>query len=124
MPAPQNQIIEKKLHTNAEILISDFSTEFTDALILQSKTLAKLEGTDEVQSIHVQKAKVIVLTLTQKKNRLRDGLFGFGCLFLGIAIQGLLAEYSATTPRLGWFLIYSVLGILSAGMIAYSYYKN
>lgn len=121
MSVPQNQIIEQTLHANAETLIRDYSSEFTDALILQSKTLAKFEGTDEVQSVHVQRAKAIILTLSQKTNDRKALYFGLACVFLGIAFQGLAAEYFSATPRIGVSLIYAVIGIVSAFIISQIY---
>ncbi len=123
MGTTENQIVSKQLHTNAETLVKEYSAEYTDALLLQSKTLAKLEGTDEVQSVHVQKAKIIVLGLTQQKNDVKNLLFGLGCVFLGISIQGAIGEYLATTPRIGWMLIYTILGIFSGFTIAAVYRK-
>lgn len=124
MPPFQNQIVEKSLHANAQNTILAFTDEFADALILQSKTLATLEGTDEVQSVHVEKAKDIVLTLTHKKNRGRDALIVLGSLFLGIAFQGLFAEFSSAAPRSGYFLFYSIMGIVSAILFVYGVLKS
>jgi hypothetical protein len=124
VPNLENQIIEKPLHVNAQNTIVGYTNEFTDALLLQSKTLATLEGTDEVQSVHVEKAKTIVLTLTQKKNRSRDALIVLGSLFLGIALQGMFGEFSSANPRASYFLFYSIMGIISAILFVVGIYKS
>jgi hypothetical protein len=108
----EKKILEKQLHSNAEIAAEEYIKQFADALVIQSKTIADLDGADEVQRMHVEKARGIVLTLSQNKSRLRDALLLIGSLLVGASLQGIFAEYSFPTPRPNWFVFYFVLGIL------------
>lgn len=111
------KILDKKIHENAQELAEARIKEFADALVVQSKTIADLEGADEVQSIHIEKARSIVLTLSQNRTRLRDAFIAVGSLFAGVAIQGIIGEYSSTVQRPSYFVFYFIMGIVGTALL-------
>jgi hypothetical protein len=105
------KIIEKALHENAATAVRENVFRFSDALVLESKAVAALEGADEVQTVHVEKAKDIVFTATRRSSHFRDVLLFVGSLLLGLSLQGFLQEYGSTQPRVGWMAFYFGAGL-------------
>ena len=106
----QKQVLEKTLHSHAQEAAEEYITQFADALIFQSKTLATLQGADEVQSFHVASARDIILRSTQSKSRSRELLILVGSVLLGAFLQGFITEFSNNRP--GWMIVYVVAGLV------------
>jgi len=118
------RIIDKKLHANAAIAIQESAYSFSDALILESKTLAALEGADEVQTVHVERARDLVFSSTRNKNHIREVMLFVGSLLLGLSLQGFFQEYSSATPRVGWMAVYAAIGIFATVVSVAAFFKR
>lgn len=110
----QKQILEKELHDKAQVAVETYANELTDALVLESKILATLEGSDEVQTVHIEKARTIVLNASQVKNRKREILILSGSVLLGASFQGIPTEYINNRPSL--MIFYFIIGFVGLSL--------
>ena len=110
----QKQAFEKALHPQAQTTAEAHIQDFADALMLHSKTIAAIQGADEVQSVHVNAARNIILATFQKANRSSELYILFGSILLGAFLQGFVTEYSNGRP--GWMVIYVILGLVGTLM--------
>ena len=106
----QKQASGKVLHPQAQTVAEGYIEDFADALMLQSKTIAAIQGADEVQSVHVSAARNIILASFQKAKRSSELYVLFGSVLLGAFLQGFLSEYSNGRP--GWMVFYVGLGMV------------
>lgn len=53
----QKRALEKALHPQAQTTAENHITDFADALLLQSKTIAAIQGADEVQRTREHRAR-------------------------------------------------------------------
>lgn len=117
----QRQVIEKPLHPRAQEMAAGHVEEFADALVLQSKTLATLDGVDEVQGIHVAAARELILKAGQTKSRSSELLALFGAALFGAFIQGFLQELSNNRPT--WMAVYAAAGFLGMLLVFWGFRK-
>ena len=110
----QKQALGKALHPQTQTTAEGHIQDFAEALMLQSKTIAAIQGADEVQSVHVNAARAFILTTFQKAKRSSELYISFGSILLGAFLQGLITEYSNGRP--GWMVIYVMLGVVGALM--------
>lgn len=109
--ATETPALQKRLHRNAERAAEESVIQFTDSILLQAKTLACQDGSDEVQTFHIQKAREIILSLSQTKNRWTDGSIALGGIILGAAIQGIIVEFSTIQgPKAALYFVLGVVG--------------
>lgn len=106
------QIVSKNLHANAQNLATQYTQDFADTLILQSKAIASNQEADEVQSIHVVRARDFILTSNQSRRTLREILILAGSGLLGVSLQGIPTEYSSQNPRPSWMIFYFIIGFV------------
>jgi hypothetical protein len=60
------------LHPQAQQRAEEYIDDFTDSLLLQSKTLALTQKANVVLSTHVDEARKIVVSREQNRGRLRE----------------------------------------------------
>ena len=112
----QKQIAEFDLHPQAVKMVEDLVADYTNSLVLQSKTLAVFDGADQVQSTHVRGARDIIASNEQKKGRTRELWIIVGSALVGAFLQGFVTELSAEPVRKLWVAVYVIMGL--AGMFA------
>lgn len=117
----QRQVVTKNLHPRAQDLAENYVEDFADALVLQSKTLATLEGADEVQGIHVAAARELILKSSQRRDRSKELFILFGSVLLGAFLQGFLTELAAGRPL--WMAIYVLAGFIGMFLIFWGFRK-
>lgn len=120
----QKRILEVDLHPNAQVAAEEEIKRYADALVTQSKTIANLTGSDEVQTIHVEAARTLVLSATQSTNRRKDFYLSVGSLLAGAAVQGVATEFSSATFRPSWFVFYFVIGVIGTALLIMGFFKK
>jgi hypothetical protein len=112
----QRQIAEIELHPQAVKTVEDYVAHYTNSLVLQSKTLAVIDGMDQVQSVNVKDARALVVSNEQKRGRTRELWIIVGSALVGAFLQGFVTELSADPIRKLWVAVYVIMGL--AGMLA------
>jgi len=120
MPTASNGIADKKLHPNAKSAIRNYSSQFTEAVLLTSKIIADREGSDDVQTVHVDEARKIYLTLSQKEDRRWQAKLAGSFFFLGISFTGLCSEFASASLRPNWMLFFIAAGVTGLLFFAWS----
>ncbi len=119
----QTQLLNKKLHPEAQDLAEDFVTDFADKLVLQSKTLAILDGANEVQSNHIIQAKNVISKTTPARGRVKEIVLVIGNALIGAGLAGIFSEYSAT-KRVEWLIVYFAIFTLGGFITSLVYVSN
>jgi hypothetical protein len=122
MPDLQKELLDKKIHPEAENLAEEYIKQFADKIVIQSKSLAILDGANEVQSNHVEKARNLVLNSIQTRSRFKEGILLLGSIMIGLGLQGIFNEYS-TQKRAEWFIIYFSACLIGL-ILAFSVYLS
>jgi hypothetical protein len=111
----------KALHENATSFALELQEEFTDALLYQSQLIAVFENADEVQKIHVERAKEIILRPPPVASKGREILALISSVLLGAFLQGFITEYSNNRPQ--YMLVYAVAGFIGLVVVFFAYKK-
>ncbi len=106
----QTRVTNIDLHPQADQTARDLIANYAEALLLQSKTLAVLQGVDEVQSIHVRSAQDILFSQGPKRGRAKELVTIFGAALFGAFLQGFVTELAA--GRALWIAVYVAMGVL------------
>lgn len=110
MPITLLRIPQRDLHPNADQEIVKRRDEYTDVLLVQSELIAAIEGSDEVQKVHVDRAADIVATTRVKDTGRRELAFLFGSALIGAFLQGFITELSNERPKI--MAAYTGMGII------------
>lgn len=88
----QRKPTKLKLHILAEDEVVKVVKDYVDIIVTQSQTVAANEGADEVQSIHVKKAHLILSEYNFNNNRKKEWAKFIGSVMLGAFLQGFITE--------------------------------
>jgi hypothetical protein len=119
---PEDPIMNKELHPQAEERATQYVNRFADLLLSQSKTLAHNEDAELVLQRHVIEAHEI-LRRKEKETRLKQFLLMFGSLFLGVFFSGFITEITKTPPSKGLIVVYVVLGFVGLLLAALGLFR-
>lgn len=119
----QTTLLNKKIHSEAQDLAEEYVKDFADKLIIQSKTYAILDGANEVQSNHIEKAKLSVLNSIQTKSKFKEILLLVGNALIGAGLAGIFSEYAAA-KRPEWLIIYFAVFALGGIITSAIYISN
>lgn len=112
-------IASLELHPQAQRRAEDYIDEFTEALLLQSKTLALTQKANVVLSTHVDDAQEIISTRAHKRGKLREFLLIAGSAMIGTFLQGFPTEMSANPVRKIMIFFNVGMGIVGASLISW-----
>lgn len=116
MSPSQFEVIDIDIHQTAVTLAREYINEFAVSLLLQAKTLAFQRRADIVLSTHVEEARNIVLSETQKSWP-SDLKLAFGGALLGTSFQGFANEISLSPVRPFWTGVYFIVSLFGAFLI-------
>ena len=114
MTNDQTDIINKELHTQAEITVKQCIDEFTIALLVQAKIIAHQKNHDIVIRTDVNEA-LKALQNVQKQPWADRLATIIGSALFGISIKGAIVDISSATPTT--YVIYFAFGLIGLSLI-------
>jgi hypothetical protein len=122
MPTIETIAETKNLHENASQTVDGLQQKYTNLLLIQSKVIATIEGADEVQAVHVERANNIIFESQATRSKFSEVLTLGGSVLLGAFLQGFITEYS--NNRIGYMAIYASAGFVGLILVVFAYRKR
>ena len=112
----RDSVLKKQLNERAKEHVRFCTISFADAVILQGKSIATLEGADEVQERHIIEANKLVLALRAGTNKLNEIFVAVGSCLVGLGAPFTISESLSSTPK-PWLLFTSIATLLVGSVL-------
>ena len=116
-PTPLPNLSSIQLHPDARQLANTFVADYGGRLVNLAKILAVQDGANEVQSGHIDAARLLLRRTPERKWSTEVALIVGGAL-LGAFVQGFIE--ATAEAKLPLIVIYVLLGFLGVGIVVWA----